>query len=145
MTCRGVDPETFEQFAHSPERWGFVPEADRLFGVHDATRPVGFSVAVRETVRFAEKAPVGLRARQQLGAPAPAEKVPVKLSEFRIGEGLAGKADAASGVRVWLYGCERLGDEWRKVCELELDEEGRFETEKPDGLFFFRLEGEVRR
>ena len=43
----GVDPATFVQYPGSPENWGFVPPNDRLFGVYDATRPIGFSVDVQ--------------------------------------------------------------------------------------------------
>lgn len=43
----GVDPATFIQYPNSPEGWGFVPQENRLFGVYDATRPVGFSIEVQ--------------------------------------------------------------------------------------------------
>ena len=46
----GVDPATFVQYPGSPENWGFVPPNDRLFGVYDATRPIGFSMDVQGTL-----------------------------------------------------------------------------------------------
>ena len=46
----GVDPASFVQYPGSPENWGFVPPNDRLFGVFDATRPIGFSVDVQGTL-----------------------------------------------------------------------------------------------
>ena len=46
---------------------------------------------------------------------------------------------------VWLFGCVALGADWQLVGEVETDGEGRFTAAVPEGLRFFRLEGEVAR
>lgn len=142
----GVDPETFVQFDGSPENTGFVPKADRLFGVHDKTRPVELSVAVTATLRIAEVVSVPRTAARQTAAALPkAVPVAAKFTEFKVGERLSGQVESPLDATVVLFGCASLGSGWEKVCELEIGADGAFSTPVPEGLCFFRLEAEVAR
>ena len=142
----GVDPSTFKQYPNSPANWGFVPPENRMFGVYDATRPVGFSVAVKGTLRISEVVPIAEGPRRTLAA-ARQRTVPVaaRFSDFRAGERISGLVESATGARVWLFGCVALGADWQLVGEVETDGEGRFTAAVPEGLRFFRLEAEVDR
>ena len=142
----GVDPAPFVPYPNSPANWGFVPTENRLFGVVDPTRPIGFSVAVRGTLRMAEVVAVPKTTRLKTVAQLPAT-VPVsaRFAEFRVGERLSGAIDSVWHATVWLWGCASLGDEWKLVGELEVGADGTFSTAVPDGLRFFRLEAEVAR
>ena len=142
----GVDPESFTQFEGSPENWGFVPPKDRLFGVSEATRPVGFSVTVKGTLRIAEVVPIVESPRRMLAAARP-RTVPVtaRFTDFRIGERISGQIESVIGSKIALFGCAALGLNWQVVGEIERDGEGRFTTVVPKGLRFFRLEAEVDR
>ena len=142
----GVEPATFVQYPNSAANTGFVPSENRLFGVHDATRPPELSVAVQGTLRMAEVVSVPRKTRT-VTAVRQAATVPVKarFAEFRIGERLSGRVDSAQGGTIWLLGCAALGDEWQVVDEIEVDANGEFSVAIPGGLRFFRLEAEVPR
>ena len=142
----GVDPTTFKQHPNSPVNSGFVPPENRLFGVYDATRPIGFSVAVKGTLRMAEVVSVPRTARAVL-AERQTQTIPVaaRFADFRVGEFVSGQAEAMSGAQVRLLGSAALDGEWISVPEFEIDAGGRFRAKIPDGLFFFRLEAEVSR
>lgn len=142
----GVDPTTFKQYPNSPENWGFVPSENRLFGVSDAARPVGFSVVVKGTLRIAEVVPIVESPRRTLAATRP-RTVPVvaRFTDFRAGEWITGQVESATGAKITLFGCVALGSDWREVGEIETDGEGRFTAVVPEALRFFRLEAEVWR
>ena len=142
----GVDPATFVPYPNSPANWGFVPPANRLFGIHDASRPPEFAVTIKGTLRMAEVVAVPVAPRL-LTAARMSTTIPVRarFTEFRIGERLSGKIEAAWDATVFLWGCASLGDGWKPVCPLEIDADGGFSTVVPDGLRFFRLEAEVAR
>ncbi|MCQ2388548.1 MAG: hypothetical protein MJ138_02425 [Kiritimatiellae bacterium] len=142
----GVDPETFVQYPGDPDRWGYVPPENRLFGVHDAKRPVSVSLAVKGVLRFAEIASVPRTARSVSAAKLPAAvPVPAAFAEFRIGERLVGKIKPVANAKVVLWGCSELGGEWQKVGEVDVGEDGAFSSTVPEGMRFFRLEAEVAR
>ena len=142
----GVDPATFVPYPNSPASFGFVPPENRLFGIHDASRPPELAVTVKGTLRMAEVVTVPVTPRLLTAARMPTT-IPVKarFTEFRIGERLSGKIEAAWDATVFLWGCASLGDGWKPVCPLEIDADGGFSTAVPDGLRFFRLEAEVPR
>ena len=142
----GVDPESFTQFEGSPENWGVVQPKDRLFGVSEATRPVGFSVTVKGTLRIAEVVPIVESPRRMLAAARP-RTVPVaaRFLNFRVGEWISGQAESVTGAKITLFGCVALGSDWQEVGEIEMDDDGRFTAIVPEALRFFRLEAEVWR
>ena len=142
----GVDPATFRQYPNSPANWGFVPPENRLFGVYDATRPVGFSVAVKGTLRISEVVPIAEGPRRTLAAARP-RTIPVaaRFTDFRAGEWISGQVESVTGAKITLFGCVALGSDWQEVGEIETDGEGRFTAVVPEGLRFFRLEAEVDR
>lgn len=142
----GVDPATFVPYPNSPTNFVFVPPANRLFGVYEASRTNELTVAVKGTLRMAEVVTVPETTRLKMAAQLPAT-VPVsaRFTEFRVGERLCGAVDSAWNARVWLWGCASLGGEWKLVGELAVGADGTFSTAVPDGLRFFRLEAEVPR
>lgn len=142
----GVDPATFVPYPNSPASFGFVPPENRLFGIHDASRPPELAVTVKGTLRMAEVVTVPVAPRLLTAARMPTT-IPVRarFTEFRIGERLSGKIETAWDATVFLWGCASLGGEWKPVCPLEIDADGGFSTAVPDGLRFFRLEAEVAR
>ena len=142
----GVDPDTFKQYPNSPTNWGFVPPENRLFGVYDATRPIGFSVAVKETLRFSDVVPIVEVPQRMLVTERP-QTVPViaKFTDFQGGEQLSGQVESVTGARIVLFGCASLDAVWQMVGEIKVDADGRFTTAVTEGLRFFRLEAEVAR
>ena len=142
----GVDPTTFVQYPNSPANWGFVPPANRLFGVSDATRPIGFSVTVKGTLQFSKVVPIVESPRRMLAADRP-RTIPVtaRFTDFRIGEWISGQVESVIGSKIALFGCAALGSVWQEIGEIERDGEGRFTAVVPKGLRFFRLEAEVNR
>lgn len=142
----GVDPTTFVQYPNSSEDWGFVPPTNRLFGVYDATRTNELKVTVHGTLRMAEVVSVPQTTRLKTASQLPVTiPVSARFSELRIGERISGEIDSAWNATVWLWGCAALGDEWKLVGELEIGADGAFSMAVPDGLRFFRLEGEAPR
>ena len=142
----GVNPATFEQFASSPENWGFVPEGDRLFGLYKKTRPVNIAVEMKAELRVAEVTPVSALPKRMLASTQKKTvPVPTQFTDFSVGESLSGRAEVMPGAKVRLLGCAALGDAWVVVGELAVDADGRFTTAVPEGLRFFKLEGEVAR
>ena len=142
----GVDPATFVPFPNSPANFGFVPPANRLFGVHEPARPVTVEVTVTATLRVAEVVSVPRKTRA-VTAVRQTTTVPVvaRFTEFRIGERISGRVESVPNAMVKLLGCAALGGEWKPVCELEIDATGAFSTAVPEGMRFFRLEAEVVR
>lgn len=142
----GVNPATFVVFEDDKPTAGFVPPADRLFGVSDKTRPVTLDVEVTATLRLAEVTPVAQTVRTAL-ARTLSQQVPVAatFSDFSVGNGISGRTEVPFSAQVTLYGCTTLGSSWVDLGTVVPEADGTFAAEVPAAYHFFKLMAEVPR
>ena len=148
----GVDPDKFPKSYSRTAHDGYIIWSDpaekervMLFGEYESTRPLQLELEVAGDVHFSEVVPVFEEEREVSRDLPRTVEIPARFEEFAVGEKLTGRTAIRVGTTAMLQGCEKLGDEWIDVCLVEIDVLGRFETEVPEGLFFFKLVMEVPR